>query len=121
LRPDLEQLEERTVHAAPGASREAARQAARSYRAGDDDRCETIWQWQWKGESDEVKTKRIYANGDYLLIAPKEPDGNGYHHMLVERAYLADNILSFLKNHPEVDVRQITIYELRELNEKTRK
>jgi hypothetical protein len=68
-----------------------------------------------------LKTRRIYAKGDYLLIAPNETDGSGgYHHMISERAYLADNILNFLQNYPNVDVHQITIYELREVNERNR-
>ncbi len=60
---------------------------------------------------------RIECDGDYLIIAPKPKAGTGYYHQLTERAYLADNIISFLKNYPDIEAHQITIYELRQVNE----
>lgn len=58
---------------------------------------------------------RITADRDCLILAP-DNDG-GYHHMLTERAFLIDNILNFLKAHPNIKAHQVTVYELRELNE----
>ena len=68
----------------------------------------------------EVTEKRINLNGDYLLVAPKSQKDKfipGYHHQLSERAFLVDNISNFLSNYPGTEVHQITIYELREINE----
>ena len=59
--------------------------------------------------------ERINIDGDYLLIAPKIM-GGGYHHMLSERAYLADNIQSFIDNY-KANIHAITIFELKEINE----
>jgi hypothetical protein len=61
--------------------------------------------------------KRIETNGDYLIIAPNMEKGIGYHHTLTERAYLVDNLINFLKQHPDIKEHQITVYELREVNE----
>ena len=63
------------------------------------------------------KTDRININGSYLLIAPKGPPEYGNNQMLSEREFLVDNILNFLKNYSDTDPHQITIYELKELND----
>jgi hypothetical protein len=64
-----------------------------------------------------MSEKRININGQYLIIAPNEERGLGYHHQLAERAFLADNLKNFLEAHRDIEVHQITIYELREVNE----
>jgi len=61
--------------------------------------------------------KRIEINGDYLIIAPNMELGNDYHHTLTERAYLVENLINFLKQHPDIKEHQVTVYELREVNE----
>lgn len=61
--------------------------------------------------------KRMQIGGDYLIIAPKE-DGNGYRHSLTERAFLVDSLIAFLKRFPKIMPHQITIYELKQVNEK---
>lgn len=61
--------------------------------------------------------KRIAINGDYIIIAPKSLPETGYYHELTERAYLVDNITNFMKMHPDIKPHQITVYELREINE----
>ena len=63
-----------------------------------------------------MKTDRININGDYLIIAPTT-SCVGNHQMLSERAYLADNIINFLENYPDVKTHAISIYELCEINE----
>lgn len=60
---------------------------------------------------------RINISGDYIIIAPN-PDKGGYSHSLTERAYLVDNILNFLRQYPNIKAHQVTIYELREVNER---
>ena len=60
--------------------------------------------------------ERIEIDGYYLIIAPNPNHGDRYE-MFTERAYLVDNIFNFLRNYPDVDEHQITIYELRQLNE----
>lgn len=60
---------------------------------------------------------RIECDGDYLIIAPKPKPETGYYHSLTERAYLVDNVINFLKNYPDIKEHQITIYELRQVNE----
>jgi len=65
--------------------------------------------------------KRIEINGDYLIIAPKKDGGYGHHYELSERAFLIENILSFLDDHPDVTPHQITVYELNEVNLRKRK
>ena len=60
--------------------------------------------------------QRIEINGNYLIIAPSQKEG--YVHSLTERAYLIDNILSFLKRYPKLEPHQVTVYELKEVNEK---
>lgn len=61
--------------------------------------------------------KRIEIDGDYLIIAPNIKLGSGYYHLLTERAFLVDNLINFLKQYSDVEEHQITIYELREVNE----
>lgn len=61
--------------------------------------------------------ERLQIDRGYLIIAPNQNSKGGYHHRLTERAYLIDNILNFMENHPEVHPHQITVYELREINE----
>ncbi len=63
-------------------------------------------------------THRIEIDGDYLIIAPKSKEGGmGYHHSLTERAFLIDNLFNFLKQYPDIDAHDITVYELNEINE----
>ena len=73
------------------------------------------------GNQYEVKyIKRVNINGDYLIVAPK-PNGCGLYETLVERAFLIDNVINFLEQHPDIDPHQITIYELHEINEQSSK
>lgn len=65
-----------------------------------------------------MKKDRVKINRDYFIIAPIPKPGIGYYHALSERAYLVDNIRNFLENHQDIAPNQITIYELREVNEK---
>lgn len=60
---------------------------------------------------------RIDIDGDYLIIAPN-PDEGGYSHSLTERVYLVDNLINFLKSYPNIKPHQVTIYELKEVNER---
>ena len=62
--------------------------------------------------------KRINAHGYYLLLAPRE--SSGYEHMFSERAYLVQNIENFMTYYG-VEPEEITIYELREMNERKEK
>ncbi len=62
-------------------------------------------------------SNRIECDGHYLIIAPKPKAGSGYYHQLTERAYLVDSVIGFLKNYPDIKEHQITIYELRQVNE----
>ena len=57
---------------------------------------------------------RINAHRDYLLLAPKE--SGGFECALSERAYLVQNIGNFMMNYG-VCSEELTIYELREINE----
>lgn len=61
--------------------------------------------------------KRIAINGDYIIIAPRGHPEYGYHHGLTERAFLVDNLVNFMKQYPDIKPHQITVYELREINE----
>jgi hypothetical protein len=62
------------------------------------------------------KENRIEMDGDYLIIAPKGPPEYGYHHSLTERAFLVDNLVNFINRHHDINIHQITVYELREVN-----
>lgn len=64
-----------------------------------------------------MNKKRIEINGDYLIISPNPTIGTGYYHTISERDFIVDNIINFLKNHPDINEHQITIYELKEVNE----
>lgn len=63
-----------------------------------------------------MSDNRIEIDGDYLIIAPN-PQGFGYVHSLTERAFLVDNILNFFRNYPEIKPHQVTVYELKQVNE----
>lgn len=63
-------------------------------------------------------SKRIEANGSYLILAPKSSPEFGYYHSISEHAYLVDNLIAFLQRHTDIDKNQITVYELREVNER---
>ena len=62
---------------------------------------------------------RIEMNGDYLIVAPKKESGYGFHKMFTERTFLVTNLLNFIQAHPEITQDQITIYELKEINDET--
>lgn len=59
---------------------------------------------------------RINANADYLIIAKKPGNTDGYYHALSERSFLVHNIMNFLDNHRDIDKFDIVIYELRQVN-----
>ena len=62
-------------------------------------------------------SERINVNGDYLIIARKPGAGLGYYHTLSGRNCLVENIIIFLDNCKDIEKHDITIYELKEINE----
>lgn len=51
-----------------------------------------------------------------MLVASKTAPHFGMYQMFSERAYLADNLLAFTRNF-DVDIHEISIYELRAVNQ----
>ena len=58
---------------------------------------------------------KIYIHGDYLIVAPAL---GGRIMDYTERDCLFQNILNFVRNHPDINPNDITIYELRIMNDK---
>lgn len=68
-------------------------------------------------EYSDDELKRMSWNGDYLIVALKAPPEYGYYHELTERAFLVVNLINFMKQYPDIQPYQITVYELKEINE----
>jgi hypothetical protein len=62
------------------------------------------------------KGNRLGTDGDFLILAPKGSPEYGYYHSLTERAFLAHNLDNFREAHPDVNVNDIQIYQLRAVN-----
>ena len=58
---------------------------------------------------------KIHVHGDYLIVAPAL---EGRIMDYTERDCLFQNILNFVRNHPDINPNDITIYELRIINDK---
>jgi len=58
---------------------------------------------------------KIHIHGDYLIVAPTS---EGRIMDYTERDCLFQNILNFVRNHPDINPNDITIYELRIINDK---
>ncbi len=61
--------------------------------------------------------KRIVMHLDYLIVSPNSDNEQGFRLAYVERPFLVEGIFDFLEKYPDVDAQQITIYELKEINE----